>query len=175
MAVITVSDVFSRPFSGYEDARYPSGFWRASAFSTGDGTGGDHTLQFDFNKATSDFNSQFYSLESIMVAMPVASDFIMDMLIANFDRTQGVTNRDYNLNLFGNERTVAALSADGLEGLKGLFLGQQTDRNSAQSISLTVDNGDGEIITALLEGYIWGVRSMAVSGGPQRPPTGLYR
>jgi len=175
MAVITVVDIITRPFSGYEELRFPSGFWRGNGFSTGNGTGGDHSIQMDFNKATALMNSQFYSLENLMIAIPTTADQEVDLLIANFDRVAGVSQRDYTIQLVANERDVAAPPAQAVEGLRGMFLGKQTDPNSAQSLSLTVDNIDGQIITAILEGYVWGIRSNSQPGGPQRPPTGLYR
>ncbi|KKL53336.1 hypothetical protein LCGC14_2276450 [marine sediment metagenome] len=172
MAVITIADIGYRKFSGYEDPALPSGFWFGAATTTGDATGGTNTLQFDFTKSTGLFNSQYYSLEQIMVNQAAATSPAMALLIANFELTGGMR---YSLPLLTNEGSNAGLIPSNTGGLVPLFLGQQRAVNTAMSISFTLTNDDTVVITVMIQGYVWSVRSTSVPGGPQRPVNGLYR
>lgn len=175
MAVIEVVDVRYRKFSGYDDPRYPSGMWVGEGEGTGDGTGGDNSIQIDFSKSTGQFNSQYYSLEQMMFRQAGTGDVDVGLLLVNFDLVSGgPTGGFYTLPILGNEQGAGALSINA-GGTLPLFLGQQFNPNSAMSITLSLNNDTGIVITAKLQGYVWSARSTNVSGGPQRPPTGLYR
>lgn len=173
MTIISVVDIASRPFSGYDDPRYPIGYWVAGGDVTGDASGGDASVQVDFNKSDSIFNSQYYSLEQVMVNVGAQADFEIAMFIFNFDRFGAATNR-YTLFARGNEAAVSGLAAEDFNGFRKMFLGQQAGPNVAPGLTFAIDNTLNEVMSVMVEGYIWGVRSVNVNGGPQRPPTGLY-
>lgn len=175
MAIIAVGDIFSRIFSGYEDPRYPSGYWLGEAAVVGDGSGGDMTNQIDFAKSTGQTNSQFYSLEELAVFQSTATVDVIDMLIANFDLGPTLTGFRYTLPLVVNQGTGAGLVPSEANGLLGKFLGRQSNPNTALSLSFILDNVSGTTFSVRVGGYIWDARSTAVPGGPQKPPTGLYR
>ncbi len=171
MSVIGETDIEYRKFSGFDEPQWPSGYWVGQGAVTGDATGGDMTMQITFNPVTALFNSQYYSLEQMFVNQVSQNSDIMGMLMANFDRGSAL----YHLSLVGTQSAQGNLELGDALNMRGLFLGQQRSPNSAQSISLTLDNVDGIVLTAKLEGYVWSARSTSVPGGPQRPPTGLYR
>lgn len=174
MAIIAIADVVSRKFSGYEDPRYPSGFWVGAGQVTGDASGGDSTLQLNFNPATSLFNSQYYSIEQFMISIIANANFLVDMLIANFDLFTPITGQRYTIPVIGSEASIANIDLLQHKGMRGLFLGQASNTDTAQSLSFIIDNTTNEVMNVFVQGYIWGVRSTMVEGGPQRPPTGLY-
>lgn len=174
MAVITVFDVEYRKFSGWDEPQYPTGYWRGGGLSLGDATGGDHSIQIDFAKASEARNSQYYSLEQVMISLPGTGDFEVGMLFANFDIFSSVSGYVYTLNVQGSERNTAGLNGNGLAGFRRMWVGQQFTPNSSCAITLGLDNTNVEIFIVALQGYVWSARSTGVPGGPQRPPTGLY-
>lgn len=174
MAIIDVTDIAFRSFSGYEDPRYPSGFWRAEGQVLGNATGGDMSVQIDFAKSSSLQNSEFYSLEEISLFQPTATGHTVGMLIANLDAGSAVGARRYSLILIANQAGTNGLDPASRLGILGLYLGRQSAPASATSLTFGLDNNDGISFNVVIGGYIWSARSANVSGGPQRPPTGLY-
>jgi len=174
MSIIDVNDITYRKFSGYEDPRFPSGMWLGEGLVTGDGSGGDMTVQIDFSKAEGLRNSQYYSLEELFAIKGVNVSTTVDVLITNFDVGDETIGRRYQLLVLSNEGGVAALPMGDGWGTLRMFLGQQSTPNSAQSISFIMDNVNGIDWGVRIGGYVWSARSTSVPGGPQRPPTGLY-
>lgn len=172
MAVEQRKDLEYRGFSGYEDPRYPSGMYEVEGAMIGDATGGNMVLLFDYSLATSPFNSQFYSLEDIRITTFQAVDALAELAVVNFDSS--VTTR-YTMELVANESGFASLRLNDALAVIGLFLGRQSSRSANMSLSITLDNDDTILTRAFIAGYLWSARSVAVPGGPQRPPTGLYR
>lgn len=175
MAVITVFDIEYRKFSGWDEPQFPSGFWRGGGLSLGDATGGDNTVQINFATGGSQFNSQYYSLEQLMVNVPGTGGVNVGIQISNLDLFPGITSYNYTVILDGNEGNTESLAGRELPGFRGLWLGQQFTPNSSAAISFSLDNTNAEIFLVAAQGYVWGARSTGVPGGPQRPPTGLYR
>jgi len=174
MAVITVVDIESRKFSGYEEPELPSGHWIGEGASVGDATGGDNSLQINFTPAGNLRNSQYYSLEEMMLLHGDTSTLFVQMLIANLDTGfSSLTGLNHTIPIVGNEGAQGgALTPVGR--LIKLFLGQQTTPNSQSGITYTVDNTNAVALTVRIGGYIWSARSTSRSGGPQRPTNGLY-
>jgi len=178
MSVIATRAIRARLFSGYEDPRYPTGMWTASRAVTGDGTGGDMSVQINFALATELRNSQYYSLEELTIFQGAVGDDIGELLIANFDIGSVPTVGDarvYSLTLLANQAGGGALTPAESLFFQGLMIGRQANPNTATSISFTIDNVDLRVLTMTLGGYVWSARSTAIPGGPQRPPTGIYR
>ena len=175
MSIIEVTDIASRKFSGYEEPQYPSGMWVAHAIVTGNATGGDMTVQINIIPAASFRDSQYYSLEQFMATIDVAASQNGRLLMSNLDLGGSVSGQLYTLPLLLNSSGGASLRPSDIQSWLPLFLGQQSSFNSATSLSFSLDNDDGQIVMVQAQGYIWGPRSTAVPGGPQRPPTGLYK
>lgn len=171
MAVITVVPVEYAQFSGYEEPELPSGFWEVDGLSIGDGTGGTNGIQVNFAFATEPRNSQFFSLEKLSISHATAA--IAGIIFFNLDILSDGRVLRYNLPLVANEAGPAALNLSDMVRL-GLFLGRQDQAASSTNMFVAVTNDTGEALTLKAGGYIWGARSVAVSGGPQRPQQGLY-
>jgi len=174
MAFIEVVDVTYRKFSGWQEPQFPSGYWQGSARVIGDATGGDMSGQINFSRVTEPFNSQYYSWEELMVTTDEEATVPLGILIANFGLVTPVTGRRYTMFVTGDNSGNA--SVEGVQmGLLPIFLGQQASANSAVSITIIRNNDNLDVMDILIGGYVWDVRSTSVPGGPQRPPTGLYR
>lgn len=174
MAVIQPADVDYRKFSGWQQPGFPSGFWKASARVIGDASGGDMSAQINFSLATTPFNSQYYSWEEMMLSLDAETNVLISILVANFGDVDPVTGRRYTLPLLANNGGFSAVEGKQM-GLLPIFLGQQASPDSTTSITFTRDNSNLDVVDVQIGGYVWDVRSTSVPGGPQRPPTGLYR
>ena len=173
MTTIAVLDVAHLRYRGYDEPQFPTGIWRVHGSNTGDATGGQNTIQCDFSKSSQPFNSQLYSLEQLMLGHSVAAQGV-EVALANFEVS--LISAIYTANIVANEGTTpAAISAESLNAFRGLWLGQAVNRSTAQNIRFTIDNGNGEIFRVLAYGYVWSARSINAPGGPQRPPSGLFR
>lgn len=172
MAIVGITDVRARKFSGYEDPRYPTGYHRTDFSVIGDATGGLAIAQLDFAKVSELRNSQYYSLDELRIVMFVGAIHIAEMEIFNFDSL--VTTR-WSLALAVSDTGFASMSLQELGQATGIFLGQQEGPLAATAIQISVTNINGVLLRAMAGGYIWSARSTSVEGGPQRPPTGLYR
>jgi len=173
MSIINQHTVGILPYRGYDDLGLPIGSWFGRGASTGDASGGDHTIQFDFAFAGQPRNSQLYSLEQIFWIVSGSGAFVGRLLVSNFD--QGIEgSMQYSLNAVANEAGNAALIGRDVVGFKGIWLGQQAVKASGMSIGITIDNTDTQIQVAGIRGYVWSQRSTNAEGGPQRPPNGLF-
>jgi len=177
MALAAQIVVESRRYSGWLDPRYPIGFWQAALAVTGDASGGRIAIDLVFQDAlTSRLNSQMYSVERFGIRTD--DEVNRDMQISAINMG-GPTNRGFDhsyavevLAIGGTGR--AAVRAEML-GLTPWFLGSQRTPAITASLSLVADNVDTIQYTFEAEGYRWSARSVVVDGGPQRPPTGIYR
>ena len=177
MAVIGQIVVESRRYSGWLDPRYPIGYWQAALSVTGDATGGALAIDLVFQGATEPrLNSQMYSVERFGIKSNDVAD--RDMIVAAVNMggpaNQGFQHT-YTVRVdFVTDTGQSSLVPSGLNMLPW-FLGSQRTPAVTASLSLIADNIDPVMITFEAEGYRWSARSVLVDGGPQRPPTGLYR
>jgi len=177
MAVNAQIVVESRRYSGWTDPRYPIGYWQAARSLIGDATGGLAGIDLVFQGAlTNALNSQMYSVERISLTISTNSDFIAQVRAVNMagPANQGFLQA-YAVALSAiSGSTDAALRTEALAFLPW-FLGSQRTAGITASLSMVVDNVNLRIYDFEAEGYRWSARSVLVDGGPQRPPTGLYR
>lgn len=176
MAVVTVVNVVNRRFRGYDDPRYPTGIWLGQGITTGDASGGDNTLQLQFGSIGQVRNSQFYNLEQVSIGGSTTVATVA-ITMGNFDNvvTASLVST-YSADLRATQDAgIFALTPQSIEGLRGLYIGQQSVEGTALAIAITVENNDLEVIRATLQGYIWSARSINADGGPQRPPSRLFR
>lgn len=177
MAVIAQIVVESRRYSGWTDARYPIGYWQASLSVTGDATGGGLAIDLVFQGAAPpSLNSQMYSVERISASAASAGDKTAKLTAVNMGgpANQGFTH-EYSVTM----QAQSAFSRSAIEGNQltflPWFLGSQRTPGITASLSILHVNDDTVVFQFEAEGYRWGPRSVLVDGGPQRPPTGLYR
>jgi len=175
MAVINVFPVRDRPFAGYLEASLPIGIWRVSGASVGDASGGDNTIQFNFQDGVEQrFNSNLYSLEQTSLIHSTGGQ-IVEMVVSNMDNFQpGSIAPRYAIRIIATE-TLAAIDPESFNAIRGLILGQSIFPNTVSAVSLSIDNGNGENFEAIMQGYLWSARSINVPGGPRRPANGLFR
>jgi len=177
MAVSTEVDVRYQRFSGYVDKRYPEGMWYASTNLTGDGTGGNSSITLVFTPAAeAALNTRMYSIESLHAASNDNAGEVGRLSAQNL----GGRNLDQALvhqtliNL-DNDITGATLNPSDLVYWKGVFLGSQRAVSTLTGLTLIVANTNSRNHVLQAQGYWWGQRSVLADGGPQRPPTGLWR
>lgn len=173
MAVITEFPVVVREFSGFDDPRYPSGYWAAAGVVIGDATGGTMTAQLNYARATELRNSQYYSLEQFQAWRDFENAEVGQLAFSNFQGPS--TNRFFGVAFVATAVGLSLILGGDLLPLQPLWLGRQADPNTSSALALILTNTDTVVVNVRAEGYIWGPRSVAVPGGPQRPPTGLYR
>lgn len=176
MSIVAEQEVQVREFSGWTDPQFPSGYWSSAGVGIGDASGGLMTIQINFSRATDQRNSQFYSLEQLFCWIQASSTQQGELILANFDLGRGAsTNRIMNASFVSSPTGNSSFRSDLMRLPNGLFLGRQADALTSTSLSLVLVNVTGIVTQLRVEGYIWDARSVAVPGGPQRPPTGVYR
>lgn len=181
MSVSATARVLLRRFNGYTDPRYPIAFWAARQAILGNGTGGEQEIRIEFASGTeAALNSNMYSLEQIGVltsnnvdANGVIITRNMDPIIASLTNVENATH--FQIEAVGTPSQGAAIAARDAGALRGMFLGGQDLLPQGTRIQIVTPNVDLSLFTVTVQGYVWGARSVLADGGPQRPPTGLYR
>lgn len=177
MAVIGQIVVESRRYSGWIDRRYPIGYWQAALLVTGDATGGLLAVDLVFQGGVAAFlNSQMYSVERFAAETNNSTSRTVRISAVNMG---GPTNlgysHEYTVILLAQPNLAGAALAPSENNICPWFLGSQRTAGVTASLSMVAENVDGVSVKFEAEGYRWSPRSVLVDGGPQRPPTGLYR
>ncbi len=178
MSVVATSPVAYRRSSGYADPRYPEGHWLGSVTVSGDASGGTITASIVFSEAIAQLDSRIYSLEQFTAFSSTesstrAASFFTDNL--GLDGPAALTNRFTGTISPHVTPDTTSLSPRDMTNLP-LFLGSMRVRSILTRLGMSLVNpGVGEDYRLEAQGYWWGARSVLVDGGPQRPPTGLYR
>lgn len=178
MSVSNDSQVAYRRFSGYTDPRYPEGQWLGSVTVSEDATGGEVIASLIFSEATAFINSRFFTLEEVGFSVQgtnaggsvaIATDNLGRDGPAAFQHrfVMALVGGTSSLFISPQSRDLPALPM--VLGAMRVPLVQT--RIFARKANLLA--GDDDRFEAA--GYWWGSRSILVDGGPQRPPTGLYK
>jgi len=176
MSVIGAIPVEYQRFSGYRDFRYPEGFWFASVSAVGDASGGTVNLQLTFAAAINVRNSRLYSVEQLSTDSSLTVAAVPRLQSTNMaGPSTGTLAHRYVLNCPLSEVTNAPATDPASLLMLPLFLGAQRGLNLAAHLNLTYANVNTILFVFEAQGYWWGPRSILVDGGPQRPPSGLYR
>lgn len=135
-------------------------------------------LNLIFSEATPAVNSRIFSLEQLAllsVGDTTGRNWTMFTDNLGLDGPAALTNRT-NLETVANTVAVnVALDAKALVFLP-LFLGSMRVPLIQTRLGVTSLNpGAGIDYRFEAQGYWWGSRSVLADGGPQRPPTGLYK
>jgi len=178
LSIVGQVNVESRRYSGWEDPRYPIGFWQASLQVTGDGTGGFLAIDLIFQQANGGarVNSQMYSVERFAASGSEATNRVVQLRSSNMGGPAPTSfQQRYALLLEDAGATIGSASRPDSQAICPWFLGSQRLAGITTGISLLTANIDTITFEFEAEGYRWSPRSVLVDGGPQRPPTGLYR
>ncbi len=178
MAIVAQQIVESRRYNGWADPRYPIGYWQAARSLTGDGTGGLLGIDLIFQQANGParLNSQMYSVERLTVTGSDGLNRLARITAVNMGGPANqVFSHTYVLDLRATTGVAGSAALGNMFTMLPWFLGSQRQAGTSASISLIVGNVDTITFTLEAEGYRWSPRSVLVDGGPQRPPTGLYR
>lgn len=169
MAVTASFTVHKRLWGGYDERQFPTALWVAAGRIEGDGTGGLATFIAVFNPASAVKVNEWYSLEQITMFDGESGNREISIIASNFDSdVLGV--KAWRIQL----QTAGASSAIPIElSAIGVFLGNQRSANTQLDVQLAKANVafNWDLV---LEGYVWGPRSLSAPGGFQRPTTGLY-
>jgi len=145
---------------------------------TGNASGGLLSVDLVFQQANGAdrLNSQMYSIERLGAKSDEGVSRIVRLSSLNMGgpSNQGFSHQYSVRSEAQPGLAAAALSSDAMN-LVPWFLGSQRSAGTTASISLVTVNTDGVTTTFEAEGYRWDPRSVLIDGGPQRPPTGLYR
>lgn len=177
MAIAFLTHVEYRPWRGFEDPALPAGFWVADGVDTGDATGGLHTIDHIFRAAGDPLSGRLFSMDSMTVTVGTATSFDAVLVVTGFDwlaiPNRRVSSRSYSVHIVTN--TVAGAPRYNRTP-RNLFLGPMSGQVgiSSSSISLAINNVDGQGFSFFAQGYWWDVGAITAPGGPQRPATSLF-
>jgi len=178
MAIVAQVNIESRRYSGWNDPRYPIGYWQGALSLTGNASGGILGIDLLFQQANGAafLNSQMFSVERFSIETDDEANRDMQVKAINMG---GPANKGF---VHAYTVLVDAVAGAGRASVRAeslalcpWFVGSQRTPGVSASISLLVDNANGILFEFEAEGYRWSPRSVLVDGGPQRPPTGLYR
>jgi len=143
---------------------------------TGNASGGVVGLDLLFQQANGGnrLNSQMYSVErfSGSTGDTIPRGGRLSVLNMGGPSNLGFQNQ-YAVELDAGG-TGTAIRAE-QQALVPWFLGSQRAPGITASLSLIMSNTNLVVYHFEAEGYRWSPRSVLVDGGPQRPPSGLYR
>ncbi len=176
MSVGTQILVSTRRYWGYQDPRYPLGTWQAVLEATGDASGGSIFIDHMFAVVTSSaLGSVIWSVEQIALQSTDATPRNFQLHCINMGGPPGA-GLDNQFALITAVDGTGGTSYDMTDNIPlPMFLGSQTQAGTTALFGIVGTNIDLQIVHFESQGYFWGARSVLVDGGPQRPPTGLYR
>jgi len=178
MAVSASDSVRYQPFEGSEDPSLPIGYWQCDIDSTGDASGGVHSLSHVLVPSGQP-DPSLWSLEQVALQHDAVTQLSFILVFTNQhnpnDPTTPITSTLIN--------TTQAVGLDGRIGLQGrfgasipYFIGRSAGReaSAALTIRLAVTNTDGIAFRSHLFGYRWGGRAFFTPTGPRVPPGSVF-
>jgi len=174
---VSVQNAISiRPWRGYDDPSLPVGMYFAQNSVTGDASGGDMIVFFDFKGEGEPISGRFFNIEQINAIQSQAATHVGHVSFNNFETLGpvGLVNRQWRILLEDNANGIAAIVKPHQLPVP-LFIGSVAPVASlAASVEVGVDNIDLTSLTVTIQGYIWEPRSVQAEGGLQRPTQSLY-
>ena len=164
MSVLAVVTVNRKLWQGFSERSLPTGAWDADGGVTGDASGGNRQLDVVFaplGVAT----GLAWSIERLTVQDLRDATTTGQLFSAGFDLLQNVS---FNL----QQSAGGSYSAIPMQDLSMLpiFLGVPAGLPSgAATVSIQMDNSNGNLANVRLEGYMWDQRTVSTPGGYQRP------
>lgn len=160
-----------RAFPGYQDPRYPLYIWVGQTVVVGDATGGTRVASIILATGLGPKVSLLWSLEQLSVLDSDNVSKNSDLTFSGMDELLGTQITKLTI---VDGITTASLSPRETPSLP-LYMGAHADQSIAAALTLTTTNVDAAVLVLAAQGYVWGSRSRSIPGGPQRPPTGLFR
>ena len=176
MTVSVSNGISIRPWRGYDDPGLPVGMYIGQNAVTGDASGGDMIVFFDFKGEGSPVSGRFFNIEQMNVFHSDTGAKAGHVVANNFETLGpvGLVNRQWKFQLVTNLNGVSAMS-DLLYFPLPLFLGSVAPVASlAATLEVGTDNIDLTSFVATIQGYIWEPRSIQAEGGLRRPTDSLY-
>jgi len=175
VTVVVTNAISIRPWRGYDDPGLPVGMYFAQNAVTGDGSGGDMLILFEFKGEASPVSGRFFNIEQINIFHSAVAGKTGHISINNFETLGpvGLVNRQYRFRLEDNVNGVSAIEAIALP--LPLFMGSVAPvAGLAADLEVGIDNVDLTSLVATIQGYIWEPRSVQAEGGLRRPVDSLY-
>jgi len=176
VSVLTDFRVDVRPYSGFDDPGLPVASWVAQGGVAGDASGGSVFMSFLFQRDDDAQISEMFNLEQISFDMSTITSREVALQTFNMDSLGGNRALSPQIWRFRTEG-VAGPSISALDfesNLLPIWMGSPTRAEGDSGVRLTIVNVDLLLYAAVLQGYMWGPRSVLARGGPRRPPGGLF-
>lgn len=178
---MTVSGTFRvdiRPYSGYDDPGLPIGAWIAQGGIAGDASGGQVIMDFLFKQGDDNLVTELYSLDQISVDTTSATtiEIVMETLNMDslaFNRLASTQKWIMQARNVGSTLGGNVVPLDEIQALP-IWLGSPNATEGDSGLRYRFLNIDLILFAVLLQGYIWGPRSVLAEGGPRRPVGGLF-
>lgn len=176
MSLTTAKFVFHRRWQGSAERALPIGAWLARISQTGNASGGDQSIDFQFALASAPaLNSNMYSVEQLTIDQSQAADTPCLITVSNMDLDGDLAmDQRWTVRLEQSEGGLACMRPRDSGQLQGTFIGSQRVLGIDAILSIIMDNVNGNVLRASAQGYYWSPRSVLVDGGPQRPRHGIY-
>lgn len=173
MAVTATRTIRAIPIQGGDPRRgEPAGIWAVSHTLTGDASGGNNTITFEFTVAGR-VTGLIFSLEQVNINHGLDVAILeMEMFTSNFAWDPGISmflSRLITLQPGVVGGRNMPLGRDMVD-LRGLYLGQQLGSVSAASLVFRAANGDGIQNSVSVGGYFWDPQARRAPGGLRRGP-----
>lgn len=149
----------------------------AQSAVTGDASGGDMIVFFDFKGEGEPISGRFFNLEQFNVFHSVVTAKNGHLAANNFETLGpvGLVNRQWRFTLDDNANGFAALSNTIFTMPLPLFIGSVAPvADLAATIEVGINNVDLSSLVVTIQGYIWEPRSIQAEGGLRRPLDSLY-
>ena len=174
---IAVSNAISiRPWRGYDDPGLPVGMYFAQNAVTGDASGGDMVILFEFKGEGEPVSGRFFNVEQINIFHSSGTSKSGHIQALNWETIGpvGLVNRHWRFELEPDLSGASAMT-DQIYFPLPLFLGSVAPVASlAADLQVAIDNIDLTSLVATIQGYIWEPRSVQAEGGLRRPVDSLY-
>jgi len=177
MSLQLTEHVRFQPFEGSEDPSLPIRYWQCSVNSTGDATGGVHTLSHALVPPGQP-DPSLWSVEQVGFQHDATTTLSVLFTVINM----------LNRNDPSTPITVTVIM-QGLSGLNGrvgpdgraqtflpFFVGSAAGREAAAGLSvhLVIANTNAVAFRSALWGYRWGGRAFYTPTGPRKPIGGVF-
>lgn len=176
MSITASVTITPRVWRGWLDPGLPIGAYIASQTVTGDVSGGDQIVFFDFALEGLPVSGRYYNLEQLTSHFSDDATVAGSMRAINWESVgpTGLADRQWATIYQGDGVTDAQLSAQTLPKFP-VFLGQaQAIPDLRTTLELRIANVLNRVLFVQIQGYIWEPRSILVDGGLRRPFEALY-
>lgn len=177
MTVVSDTVPAYRWWNGYVEPQYPVGMWVGFGSITGDASGGQRIITFQFRRPGTR-STLYYNLEQISVSDSAGQANGVDLSTFNMDSlpgpSLGATTMPINYAMLLRQATLLGVLAPETIPKLPVWLGAPGRSVSVSQLSVETPNVNLTTFNVTVQGYYWSQRSLGRPGGPQRPPTTMY-